>query len=249
MLKQRFLTGLVPRHEIRRVGPGDHGHRTRAELEQAVTDENVELMRTHHPSLKHAFDVWILTEPTGKRVWSLEGLSEAPSHTHAGGLEIHTVTTAWAHNSFNFPRDGPDTIRWPINTRRLLSGNDLARFAAMFPNAVGVQVLIAGQVNVLYAEPSSIEKDYASGVPQEVGRLKVGFSVLDMAPSRPQHCSGCGVSEKMGSRNPTACLGLGLELSSGERVLTTATHGFVDLPGPGYFGRAASFLRSIKKSL
>lgn len=53
------------------------------------------------------------------------------------------------------------------------------------PNAVSVKGLIAAQVEILYTECSSVENDWASGVPKIVGSLEVGFSVLDMALSRP----------------------------------------------------------------
>ena len=54
------------------------------------------------------------------------------------GLEIHTITTAWVHNSINYPLPGRGSIHRPINTRRLLSGDDVAQLAAAYPRAVGV---------------------------------------------------------------------------------------------------------------
>ncbi|KAL7623777.1 hypothetical protein AAE478_005330 [Parahypoxylon ruwenzoriense] len=222
----------------------------RAQVEPDVTDDNEQLFRTYHPSLKCALEVGITTGTDGKRVWCLEFFTEPPSHTHAGGLEIHTIPTAWPHNSMNFPRVGRNLIYRVINPRRVLSQEDIGYLVDMFPNALGAQVLIAGRINIVYGTWTSLEQDWAEGVPSIVGGLSIGFSLLDIVPSQVEEGYGGGVaSTEDANRKATGYLGLALESPSGECLLTTMTHGFVHLPGDGFVARAVSMFQRVKDSL
>jgi hypothetical protein len=175
-----------PRSEIV-TKPEEWGPRevaaARAESEPEVTKDNEQLFRTYHPSLRCAAWVSIFTGPYGDRVWAIEQFAGPPRHTHAGGLEIHVLTTSWPHNSFNFPRFAADLLGHNLNPRRLLSNSNLTAISEMFPNAIGVQVLIGGRVHVVYQDWTAIQKDWSSGVPDEVGSLGVRFTMVDVIPS------------------------------------------------------------------
>ncbi|KAK1761794.1 hypothetical protein QBC33DRAFT_553309 [Phialemonium atrogriseum] len=229
-------------------GPGSVAA-SRAQVEPTVTRDNEQLFRTYHPSLSCAMTVGIFTEGSGRAIWYAEHFQSAPTHTHAGDLEVHVVPGAYPIDTLHYPLAGRDTIHYAINPRRLLSSEDIHQFADMFPRAIGLQIFIAGRIHVLYQDRTYVEADWREGVPQQVGGLAVQFSVPSIIPSQAELTYRQGVAAKKDSRIATGCLGVSLRLPDGEVVATTVTHGFVHLPGVGYLSRAVGLFDKLKKSL
>lgn len=205
----------------------------RALLEPIVTRQNERLFRTHHRSLKIAscvairFDVHLQ-----KEIWVGEFWAEAPTDTHAGGMEIHQLPP------FRYPdfADGHNLISlfgYLLNPRRLLTAEELNTLRLMYPHACGVQLLIGGQLVVLFKTESDMIASWSRGICGEIGGLQVVYNVLDCQPSHDPVALGASVqSFPVDSKDPFAsvCLGLKVKMQDGRDAITTATHGFVKLP-------------------
>ena len=100
--------------------------------------------------------------------------------THAGGKEIHVLP------STRLPRNVPfneDPLSRQINTRRLLSRDDLETLRGTFPTAIGLQILICGFAVILYGDREVMERSMAEGSPTSVGDLRINYRVLENRPT------------------------------------------------------------------
>lgn len=225
---------------------------SRALLEPSVTEDNESLFRSFHPSLACALTVGIFQDGKGRRVWFGEHFTGIPIHLYGGDLEIHVIPPAYPLETMCFPRAGPDLIGLPINPRRMLSETDVTMFARMYPRSIGIQILLAGRIHIIYNNLRDMETDWSDGVAGCVGSLEVRFSLLDVTPSAMSSDIVTGASAatagwmaKCGAR----CLGLTIKLPSGAMALTSVTHGYVHLPGHGLGRRATSFYHLLKDIL
>jgi hypothetical protein len=205
----------------------------RALLEPIVTRQNERLFRTHHRSLKIARSVAIRFDVhLQKEIWIGEFWTEAPADTHAGGMEIHQLPP------FRYP-DYADVYNlmslfgYLLNPRRLLTAEELNKLRLMYPHACGVQLLIGGQLVILFKTESDMRASWSRGICGEIGGLQVVYNVLDCQPSHDPVALGAVVqSFPVDSKDPFAsvCLGLKVKMQDGRDAITTATHGFVKVP-------------------
>lgn len=197
----------------------------------------MELFRTFHPSLAGAITVILRTEPcgNGRRTWVIKDLAVRPMHTHAGGLEIHVLPPSISKNTLNYPGFHWEHRFRVINPRRILTAHDISGLAGLFGRAIGFRVYIGGELHVLYRSDSDMHGDWCGNLPGEVGSLRVQYVVLDdVFPSTGSISQGQTIKKGQTflelSDNDAGCLGLSLQLPTGEYVTTAVTHGFVDRP-------------------
>ena len=229
--------------------------RIKAELEEVVTPENERWIRSFHPSLERYESVHVHEDVDGLSIW-LVPISIEPKlfHTHAGGREIHYFP--WHETAPIYPpiypfREDPLTHR--INCRRLLNPHDLSILRDIYPEAIGVRILITGFIIFLFKTRRSMEACWRYGVFDTIGGRRVGYDVADFCGTSTAVSYGHSITDRPGeiSQNQ-GCLGLRLRLSSGEEVITTTTHAFVKDARLGLLGlrcRIAEWYISIRDSL
>lgn len=202
---------------------------TKAHFADTVTPDNERYVRTFHKSLAGATWVAVLTEESGKAIWMVHaehGL--LVPDTHAGGREIHIVPGFEQPAPMRYPFQ-EDRIPRRINPRKMLTAADLALIRYMFPTCTGVRLLIVGHIIILFKNRIDLESAWKAGVPDEIGGLCVGYEISEYrATATPVH-SGYAVAHSADSFESMGCLGLRLELRSGQEAITTTTHAFVEL--------------------
>jgi len=227
----------------------------RALLEPIVTRQNERLFRTHHRSLKIASSVAIRFDVhLRKEIWVGQFWTAAPADTHAGGMEIHQLPP------FRYPDYAvmlPLMSLFPylLNPRRLLTAEELNKLRLMYPHACGVQLLIGGQLVILFKTESDMRASWSRGLCSEIGGLQVVYNVLDCQPSHDPVVPGAVVQNfPADPKDPLAwvCLGLKVKMQDGRDAITTVTHGFVKLPKKGekrWRAITASYFDHIKAKL
>ncbi|KAI9370466.1 hypothetical protein BJX61DRAFT_535613 [Aspergillus egyptiacus] len=210
----------------------------RAESITCVDQQNEQLVRSHHPSLSSRERVWVSESSFGEPVWLFDSPLTGSESAYAGGRPIHYL-----------PRDHlehiPSGILTPrsldkynqhfdryINPRRFLRPSDLDCLRELFPEAVGVEVLIAGFMIVLFDTLQQVRLAYSEVWPLELAGLRVFFDVVRYRITVPSIESGLGVSAgTSGEHHARAgCLGLKVQLQDGSSAITTVTHSFVHFP-------------------
>ncbi|KAI9781204.1 MAG: hypothetical protein M1816_002464 [Peltula sp. TS41687] len=204
----------------------------RAQYELTVTAENESLLRSYHRSLRGCDRVYVQEEPGAPSVWLVPVLENIRLFdTHVGGREVHLLPR------FELPPPGPglpllnDPIPRRINCRRMLNLEDLRIIRKTFPNSVGVRVLIAGYIIVLFENRKAMEACWQHGVVESIGCQNIGYDIADFRTTSAV-AVGCGyaVADRPDEFGQSlGCLGLRLRLPGGKEVITTTTHAFVRL--------------------
>lgn len=201
-----------------------------------VTAENERWLRSFHPSLRRYDHVHVHDDVDGTSVW-LVPVTDEPRlfHTHAGGREIHYFpwhTTDPAYSPTNTLYNDPLTHR--INIRRLLNAHDLSILRDIYPEAIGVRILVTGFVIFLFKSRRAMERAWNHKTFEMIGGRRVGYDVFESCVTSRQIAYGDSVSERPEDYSINqGCLGLRLKLPSGEEVVTTTTHAFVKCRRPG----------------
>jgi hypothetical protein len=160
----------------------------RAESVTHINKENEQFVRDYHPSLSSQAGVSVAESVFGEPVW-LVGSPIAPSQSvYAGGRPIHY----FPGDQFLGIPGGILTPRSPdrynehfdryINPRRFLTTADLDSLRELFPEAVGVHLLIAGFLIVLFEEEQHVYDAYNEAWPLELERF---FAVAYRWSARP----------------------------------------------------------------
>lgn len=151
--------------------------------------------------------------------------------THAAGREIQIVPRLERPNLMKYLYTRLDLIGRRINPRRMLTAHDLTKIRTMFPTSVGIRILISGRAVVLFDTETEKHASWKDGVADSIGKLYVDYDVLDHQPTIATTRIGSSVAEKPEKWIANAAIGLRLKLANGTEVITTVTHGFVELPG------------------
>lgn len=224
----------------------------RADLETKVTQDNEQLMRTHHSSLSYISTVYAVTEPTQNCIWVvfIPAAHHEIKRTHAGNREIHIIPRIERPNPLQYPLGRLDLVGRRINPRRMLTPFDLNSIRSMFPTAIGVRILIVGWAIVLFDSKSSLYAAWKDGIPDTIGQLCVCYDVLDHTPTIATTMAGGAVTDKSEDYISHGALGLRVKLANGVEAITTVTHGFVQLPywSPKIL-RVADWILRAKKAL
>ncbi|KAB8259788.1 hypothetical protein BDV32DRAFT_149988 [Aspergillus pseudonomiae] len=211
----------------------------RAESITSVDQQNERFVRNHHPTLSSKKRVWVSESGFGEAVWLVDSPITGSEGVYAGGRPIHYYP--WDY--WEYIPTGILTPRSPgkynqhfdryINPRRLLRPTDLDSLRELFPEAVGVEVLIAGFIVVLFKHVQYVHHAYTQIWPLELAGLRVYFDVARYQLTTTPIESGLGVSADVGGQHDTraGCLGLKVQLQNGSCAITTVTHGFVHCPG------------------
>ncbi len=236
---------LIPRLE-QLSASSQHASRAEASFALSVNESNERFIRTFHRSLEKYSNVWVFEDVFGGQiVWVVSFTSQdMPPDTHAAGRPIHLVPQCEypamsMADSAVFPPADP--IRRTINLRRMLTAEDLIVARRTFPDAVGIRVLIAGWVIILFRTRSQMKLSWTRKNPTTFGERRIAYEVLNHTPTTAIDCLEYGTAVARAPNaimKATGCLGLALTLPNGEEAITTPTHCFVDLP-------QKSFLRTI----
>ncbi|KAI9820469.1 MAG: hypothetical protein M1826_000906 [Phylliscum demangeonii] len=206
--------------------------RAQAECETVVTDQNESFVRSFHPSLEACATVWVHEDVHGPQLW-LVPVSDYRHllHTHAGGREIH-----FSPSYVSQPTWAPvvpfreDPISRRIDGRRMLTPDDLHTLRCFFPGSIGIRVLIAGWVIVLFENRRAMVACWGLGAVSTVSGRRIGYQIAVFHATSAAVASDDAVSPRPNDLSPNhACLGLRLRMPSGESVITTTTHAFVKL--------------------
>lgn len=209
--------------------------RTQATFATAVTVENEQLVRSFHRSLEHCESVSVHEDVDGRMVW-LVNVEDAPKvvDTHAGNREIHFWPVI--QMAPPYPRTSmlEDPIPRVINCRRMLRPEDLDAIRRCFPGSVGVRVIIAGWVVVLFRDKTSLRAcwNQVPSPPVTVGARRLSYQIVDHRPTFVKVGYGYPVSEQSDG-HAQASLGLRLRMADGRETITTTTHAFVRLARGG----------------
>ncbi|KAJ5101432.1 hypothetical protein NUU61_003654 [Penicillium alfredii] len=206
----------------------------RALQEPTVTLGNERLHRTHHRSLAPCPFVYEATEDDGKKIWVVSIGPNVPVYdTHAGGREIHI------HPEYLLPQlskvysgSREDPLRRRINPRRFLAESDLELLRRFFPSAIGVRLLIAGFVIVLFRNRKDIEASWLEGCVPSFGLMRLGYDVAVHYPAKTVVDSGNGVAVSPEQRDSITPLGLKLKFPDGSQGVIVPTHAFVNIKTP-----------------
>lgn len=193
-------------------------------------------MRSRHPTLSSRERVWVSTSSFGEPVWLIDSPITGSESVYAGGRPIHYFPGDY----FEYIPTGILTPRSPdkfnqhfdryINPRRFLRPADLDSLRELFPEAVGVEVMIAGFMIILFENVQHLQDAYREVWPLELAGLRVFFDIVRYSFTTAPIESGLGVSaDTSGTR--AGCLGLKVQLQNGCTAITTVTHGFVHCPG------------------
>lgn len=217
-------------------------------------DDNLDIIRSAHPSLRECVDVKRVKEPTGRCFWMV-GFEDAERlrHTQAGGWEIHVKP------QFALPKQGSlgllpavreNPFQHRLDPRKFISDADLRTIQEFFPGSIGIHVLVIGYIVVLFAHADAIQACIANGLVEEIGGLQVAFGVASYFPTAVY--SRYAIADGPAKTRGTACLGLRLRLLDGTDCITTATHAFVQLKQGKQSHlqrRCLSWLGAIKNAL
>lgn len=222
----------------------------RAESVTHINKENEQFVRTHHPSLSSQVDVRVSESVFGEPVWLVLSPLAASQSVYAGGRPIHYFPGDYTLCT-SYGLLGPLTPRSPekynqhfdryINPRRFLTPSDLDSLRELFPEAVGVHLLIAGFLVILFEEERHVQDACNDAWPLELASLQVFFDLAHYSFTTAPVESGNILKEtsKQEDNAFAGCLGLKLKLQNGSTAITTVTHGFVrnSNPSPSRFDK------------
>ncbi len=198
-----------------------------------VTTENETYIRSYHPSLETRGSVLVREEHGFPTVWLIQAEpGMTPADTHVAGREVHYINADCEPppcNAFGIMFEDP--IHRRINSRRVLTTSDVLYIRTRYPKCVGIRLLIAGFVVLLFENRKAIRDSwFSTGIMEEMGCLRLYYAVARYSHTTTAAAvSGQGVVDHPTDSNATSCLGLRLILPTGIKVATTNTHTFVKL--------------------
>lgn len=225
----------------------------RAESVNDINKENEQFVRTHHPSLSSQEDVFVSESVFGEPVWLVCSPLAASQSVYAGGRPIHyypgdyTLETSYDLITPRSPEKYNQHFDRFINPRRFLTPADLDSLRELFPEAVGVHLLIAGFLIILFEEKRHVHDAYNDVWPLELAGLQVFFHLTHYSFTTAPVESGNILKETFNQKNNAfaGCLGLKLKLQNGYTAVTTVSHGFVRNPNPSMFDKGLQVCEMI----
>ena len=191
----------------------------------------------------------------GGPVWLVCSPLAASQSVYAGGRPIHyypgdyTLDTGYGPHTFRSPEKYNEHFDRNINPRRFLTPADLDSLRELFPEAVGVHLLIAGFLIILFEEKRHVYDAYHNVWPLELAGLQVFFHLTHYSFTTAPVESGNILKETLKQENNAfaGCLGLKLKLQNGSTAVTTVTHGFVrhSNPSPSRFDKGLRVFEMI----
>lgn len=147
-----FAIRLVRAFDPKDIGKGD---RICAESITSVDETNERLVRSYHPSLSSK-GVGVSESIFGEPVWLVDSPLQDSESVFAGGRPIHYYPDDY-HEYIprgilppRFTHKYDAHFRHFINPRRFLRPTDLNSLRELFPNATGVEILVAGFMVIIF---------------------------------------------------------------------------------------------------
>ncbi|KAF8542780.1 hypothetical protein BDD12DRAFT_875879 [Trichophaea hybrida] len=194
-------------------------------FESSLNDHNYKLIRSFHRSLSPCKLVYFIDTENANQIWLvlLADCSMWPQDTHAGGVEIHVLPEFSMPPHYVGHKIVEDPVRRRINARRVLTLFDRMLIQSTFPGC--------GFLVVLFDNTHNLQKCWQTGTPATFGMLRVVFGIPTYEPT----IVTAGYGHTMGNAPRSCnhcCLGLRLQLPTGETVISTVTHAYVRLRLP-----------------
>ena len=202
------------------------------------------LVRSVYPSLRDCEHVSVVEDgQVGAPLWLVRA-SEAKciKDSHAAGREVHVLpdhsVPPLKYRSIPASYTNVETI----NPRSFLSPEELRSIRKAFPGSTGTQVPLTGWLLIMFAEKKAMETCWGKGTPDEIGGLRVGYTLASFQ----------GTAETIESKPDTftqqAAIGLRLRLPGGLEAITTVSHAFVRLADPRMSDRRKRFMEHILRA-
>ncbi|CAI7606054.1 unnamed protein product [Penicillium glandicola] len=179
----------------------------------------------------------------------------ASQSVYAGGRPIHydpgdySIETSYGPLSPRSPAKYNQHFDRHINPRRFLTPADLDSLRELFPEAVGVHLLIAGFLVILFQEERHVLDVCYNVWPLGIAGLQVCFQLAHYSFTAVPVESGNILQETSKKENNAfaGCLGLKLKLQNGSTAVTTVTHGFVRNPNliPSRFNKGLQVFKMV----
>lgn len=192
------------------------------------------LVRSLHPSLRDCEQVSVVEDgQVGAPLWLVRA-SEAKciKDSHAAGREVHVLPDHYVpplkYRSIPASYTNVETI----NPRSFLSPEEIRSIRKAFPGSTGAQVLLTGWLLIMFAEKKAMEACWGKGTPDEIGGLRVGYTLASF----------------QGTFTQQAAIGLRLRLPGGLEAITTVSHAFVRLADPIMSDRRKRFIEHILRA-
>ncbi|KAI5301605.1 hypothetical protein KEM56_001547 [Ascosphaera pollenicola] len=146
------------------------------------------LLRSHHPALRDAREVYVWTEVSGNEIWAIKhdpetACSALPTVPRVGGKEVHILPPTY---EFDWNRSAgriDDPFGRAIWPRRLLVKSDIGLIRAIFPTSCGARVFISGLLVVLFKNWGELNDAELGRYPEKIGDMDWGVDVLNLEPS------------------------------------------------------------------
>lgn len=136
-----------------------------------ISNRNEALVRTHHPELFYLQDVWVSESIFGRPIWVPAKEVEA-----AGRPSIFCPADHPKYLPHGIiPPRNPSIFE--INPRRFPIRHDLDTLRMPFPQAVGIEIWVAGYVIILFDKMSDVKDAYNRIWPLELAGLRVYFDI------------------------------------------------------------------------
>ena len=119
-----------------------------------------------------------------------------------------------------------------IEPRSFLSPEEIRSIRKAFPGSTGAQVLLTGWLLIMFAEKKAMEACWGKGTPDEIGSLRVGYTLASFQGTAETIESARGVSDKPETFAQQAAIGLRFRLPGGLEAIMTVSHAFIRLVDP-----------------
>ncbi|KZZ96267.1 hypothetical protein AAP_01040 [Ascosphaera apis ARSEF 7405] len=189
------------------------------------------LLRSHHPALKDAREVYVWKEVSGNEIWTVKSdpgvmSSALPIVPRVGGKEVHIIPPTY---EFDWNRSAgriDDPFGRAIWPRRLLTKSDIGLIRAIFPSCCGARVFISGLLVILFKNWGELNDAELGQYPEKIGDMEWGVDVLKLEPLPV----GSGDSASDGTIQPSA-IGVSIVCDDEEVYLTAMTHALAKCHG------------------
>ena len=228
----------------------------RAALVDSCNNQDEAVIRTLHPVLSVLERVFVreFSSPPEPPMWLIpvqSGLQE-DLPLYIAGREVHCLISLRheAHVVAASPYTRlRETLIDGLHPRKIATEVQLDSLRLAFPDAIGVRILVSGQLVVLYASKNDMRRQDYLGNWSNLGVFTVRAEIAHHQPTADVSY-GTPASPPPSVWGATVCLGLKLLLPDGSQAITVPTHGFVAFPRPsGLHRRALDWYAWIRRGL
>lgn len=126
-----------------------------------------------------------------------------------------------ATNPQIYQRNQQDRIGRRVNPTLMLTPHDMNAIRTMYPNSIGVRILIAGWAVLLFTSKDEMIAGWRQGIPDTIGDLYVGQDINEATSTTATTRAGYAVSGARESFDSLGALGLRLKMRNRLEAITT----------------------------